>query len=166
MTTRAGATHFDRLFEEAFIRPGLDPDRWLWKANYAACGVVPTGPAEMSIYHQSTGRRYVLRTDGFISIHAGAEQGEFITKPLIFSGRELVLNYSTSVMGSVRVEVLSEGNAAPGYALGLCLPLIGDSIEQPVAWTHGTDVGRLAGKPVRLRFVMKEADLFSMRFRE
>ena len=166
MTTRAGATHFDRLFEEAFIRPGLDPDRWNWKANYVAHGVVPTGPAEMSIYHQSTGGRYVLRTDGFISIHAGADQGEFVTKPLIFSGRELVLNYSTSVMGSVRVEVQSEGSAAPGYALGLCLPLVGDSIEQTVAWTHGTDLGRLSGKPVRLRFVMKEADLFSMRFRE
>ena len=33
-----------------------------------------------------------------------------------------------------------------------------------VAWEGSRDVSRLAGKPVRLRFVMKDADLFSFRF--
>ena len=35
-----------------------------------------------------------------------------------------------------------------------------------VAWEGSQDVSRLAGKPVRLRFVMKDADLFSFRFRD
>jgi hypothetical protein len=30
----------------------------------------------------------------------------------------------------------------------------------------GAAVGRLAGQPVRLRFALKDADLFSFRFRE
>ena len=32
------------------------------------------------------GGHYVLRLDGFISIHSGYEEGEFRTKPLTFSG--------------------------------------------------------------------------------
>jgi hypothetical protein len=166
MATRAGSDRFERLFTEAFIRPGLDPARWGDRSNYAACGVVPTGPAEMSIYHAHSGQRYVLRTDGFISINAGAGQGEFITKPLTFAGQALVLNTSTSAAGSVQVEVQSaRGEPIPGYALNDCLPLIADSIECPVVWKNGPDVGSLAGRPVRLRFVMKEADLFALQFR-
>ena len=42
--------------------------------------------------------------------------------------------------------------------------IIGDEIARTVAWQGGADVSRLAGRPVRLRFVMKDADLFSMRF--
>ena len=166
MATRPGSTHFERLFTQAFIRPGPDPDRWGNRSNYAACGVVPTGPAEMSIYHEVSGRRYVLRTDGFISINAGADQGEFVTKPLIFSGRELVLNYSTSAAGWIRVEVIAEDGVPQGFALANSKEIFGDSIERVVSWENGSDVSACAGKPVRLRFVMKEADLFSMQFRE
>jgi hypothetical protein len=42
--------------------------------------------------------------------------------------------------------------------------LIGDRIDQTVTWKHGTDVSRLAGKPIRLRIVMKDADLYSLQF--
>jgi hypothetical protein len=34
-----------------------------------------------------------------------------------------------------------------------------------VAWKAGSDVGKLAQQPIRLRFVMKDADLYSLRFR-
>ena len=131
-----------------------------------ACGVVPTGPGEMSLYHEIAGLRYVLRTDGFISIHAGAAEGEFVAKPLIFSGRELVLNFSTSAAGSIRVEVITEDGVPQGFALANSKEIFGDSIERVVSWENGSDVSTCAGKPVRLRFVMKEADLFSIRFLE
>ncbi len=44
-------------------------------------------------------------------------------------------------------------------------PIIGDEIERVVSWTEGSNVSRIAGKQVRLRFVMKDADLYSLRFR-
>ena len=72
MTSRGGDT-YDRTFLEAFIRPGLDPNKWGNRSNYAALNVVPTGPNEMSIYVRE--RRYVLRTDGFASVHAGYKGG-------------------------------------------------------------------------------------------
>jgi hypothetical protein len=42
--------------------------------------------------------------------------------------------------------------------------VIGDEIERVVGWTGGSDVGGLAGRPVRLRIELKDADLFSLRF--
>ncbi|MFN2352343.1 MAG: hypothetical protein ABR497_10395, partial [Kiritimatiellia bacterium] len=58
MTKRAGVDGFARPFREAFIRPGVNPDRWGNRSNYVALNVVQTGPAEMSIYH-CAGTRYV-----------------------------------------------------------------------------------------------------------
>ncbi|MBT3379077.1 MAG: hypothetical protein HN742_20500 [Lentisphaerae bacterium] len=166
MTTRAGSTSYERLFTEAFIRPGLDPGRWGNRSNYVALNVVPTGPAEMSIYHAKSRHRYVLRTDGFVSVGAGSAQGELVTKPLIFRGNELVLNVSTSAAGSLRVEVRGpDGQPVPGLGLDDCAPVVGDEIERIVGWKGNGSLGALAGTPVRLRFTMVECDLYSFRFR-
>ena len=116
MTAR-GDSRYDRTFRAAFIRPGLDPARWGNRSNYAALNVVPTGPAEMSIY-ATPFRRFVLRTDGFASVHADADVAEMLTRPLRFSGRELTINYSTSAGGSLRVEIQdADGQPLPGFAL-------------------------------------------------
>ena len=167
MSSRAGTDHYERIFTEAFIRPGLDPARWGDRANYAALNVVPTGPEEMSIYHEHSGHRYVLRTDGFVSAKAGTAEGELLTKPLVFTGESLRLNYSTAAAGSVQVEIQDEaGKAIPGFALNDMAPRFGDELEATMIWGASGDVSRLAGRPVRLRFVLKEADVFALRFRE
>jgi hypothetical protein len=164
MTAR-GPGPFDRTFREAFIRPGLDPARWGNRSNYAALNVVPTGPAEMSIY-TTPFRRFTLRTDGFASVHAGADPAEMITRPVQFNGNKLVVNYSTSAGGSLSVEIQDpDGQPQPGFALADCRPLVGDAIEQTVTWAGGANLSSLAGRPVRLRFAMLEADLFALQFR-
>ena len=166
MTARGNAP-YDRTFREAFIRPGLDPARWGNRSNYAALHVVPTSPTEMSIYHVGSGDRYVLRTDGFASVHAGADVGELVTRPLRFTGKELVINYSTSAGGSVRVEVQDESSKPiPGFTLADSRNLVGDAIEQPVIWKKGSDLSSLVGQAVCLRFVIQEADLFALQFRQ
>ena len=66
MSTRAGSLHYDRLFTKALIRPGLEQARWEDRANYAALNIIQSTPEELSIYHTHSGRRYTLRTDGFI----------------------------------------------------------------------------------------------------
>ena len=50
------------------------------------------------------------------------------------------------------------------------IPVWGDEIEGTVRWRRADgrnrdQLRRLAGMPVRLRFVMTDADLFSLRFR-
>lgn len=165
MTAR-GDVPFDRTFREAFIRPGLDPDRWGNRSNYAALNVVPTGPNEMSIY-TTPFRRFVLRSDGFASVHTGADPGALLTHPLHFTGRQLVVNYSTSAGGSLRAELQDvTGQPIPGFTLADSQTLVGDAIEQPVSWSPTSDLATLANQPIRLRFVLQDADLFAIQFRD
>jgi hypothetical protein len=53
-----------------------------------------------------------------------------------------------------------------GFRMEECPAIYGDEIERRVTWNSGSDVSLLAGKPVRLRFRLKDADLYSFRFRE
>jgi hypothetical protein len=173
LTTRAGTSHYDFTFRESFIRPGIGLNNWTSRNNYPSIGVVQTGQNEMSLYLvrdylQKTShlQRMTLRLDGFASVNAPYDGGEMVTKPLTFDGEELEINYSTSAAGSIRVEVQDAGGApVAGFALGDCVEIVGDHIERVVSWAGGAGVGPLAGRPVRLRFAMKDADLFSLRFR-
>ena len=91
--------------------------------------------------------------------------GEFVTKPLIFTGDHLIMNYSTSAAGSIRVEVQDEaGRPLEGLTLDDSIVLFGDSLEQKALWKDTDILGHLAGRPVRLRFVLEDADLYSIRF--
>ena len=168
--------NFDRSFMEAWIRPGLDINNWVERNNMPAFGILQTGPEEISVYwveHYENERlpcqlrRGTLRLDGFVSVNAPCAAGEFTTKPLTFEGKELVINYSTSAVGSVRVEIQdAAGTPIEGFKLDQCPEIFGDEIEHVVAWQGGTDVSALAGQPVRLRLALKDADLYSIRFRE
>ena len=170
MSSRDGI-HWDRRFMEAFIRPGRDRLNWGDRSIMTAWGVVQTAADELSIYytenyrHKSNRlRRASLRLDGFVSVHAPFAGGSMVTRALVFAGSELVLNYATSAAGSVQVEIQGEdGKALPGFALKDCPVMYWDEIAGTVRW-RGGNVAALAGKRVRLRFVMKDADLFSMRF--
>jgi hypothetical protein len=177
MSSRDGISF--KRWTEAFIRPGLQPERWVTRNNMTAWGIVETAaylthaPSELSIYsteHYYLGqaaklRRYTLRLDGFVAANAKLCGGELLTKKLIFSGRVLNLNMSTSAAGSVRVEIQGEdGRAIEGYALDDCLEIYGDALEREVCWKAGSDLSQLAGRPVRLRFVLSDADLFALQF--
>ena len=53
-----------------------------------------------------------------------------------------------------------------GFRTGDCVEMIGNEIDRTVRWTSGSDVSSLAGRIVCLRFVMKDADLYALRFAE
>ncbi len=178
MVSRDGV-HFYR-WNEAFLRPGPErPGTWHYGHQYIAWGMLetpsrlPGAPKEISLfsterYWHGPGtalRRYTIRVDGFVSVQAPLAGGELITKPLIFQGDELHLNFSTSAAGSIRVEIQDlQGHPLPGFKLHECYELFGDTLDRVVRWRGGSSVALLADKPVRLRFVLKDADLFSFRF--
>ncbi len=171
MTSRGGDA-YDRTFMESFIRPGLERESWTSRGNCPAYGVVQTGPDEVSLYLQTHYmlpsyhvRRYSLRLDGFASVNAPFTGGEVLTKPLTFRGGRLVINFSTSSIGHVRIELQDEaGRPLPGFALADADEIVGDATRRTVTWKGSPDVSALAGKVVRLRFVLKDADLYSIRF--
>jgi len=134
---------------------------------------VPGTPDELSIYSAEgyyTGescqlRRFTLRIDGFVSVRAPLAGGETLTKPIVFQGKRLEINFSTSAAGSVRVEIQDAGGQPmPGFALADSAEIFGDELARVVTWKGGSDVSKLAGRPIRLRFVLKDADLYALQF--
>ena len=88
-----------------------------------------------------------------------------MTKPIVFSGHQLQLNLATSAAGGVRVEIQDQdGKPINGFVLKDCPEIFGDSINRTVTWQNGSDVKSLAGKTVRLRFQLKDADLYAFQF--
>jgi hypothetical protein len=178
MTSRDGR-HF-RVWPESFIRPGLRrKDNWFYGDNYQNWGLVETksaigdAPNELSNYvtertmqdRPGVLRRHTLRIDGFVSAWAPLSGGELRTRPLRFTGKKLVLNCATSAVGTIRVEVQDEvGKPLEGFSLTDCAEIYGDSLERTVTWKG--NVAGLAGKPVRLRFELKDADPYSFHFHD
>ena len=100
-----------------------------------------------------------------ISVSADEERGELLTPPLTFFGSELVLNYSTSAAGYLQVEVLDDLlKVIPGFSRDDFAPRHGDEIAGRMKWNSGSSLADLAGKVIHLRFIMQEADLYSLRF--
>ena len=172
MTSRGGNV-YDRIFMEAFIRPGIGLDNWVSRSNYPALNVVQTSPTEMSIYinqdyAQPTAHlhRYSLRLDGFTSLSAPYKGGEVLSKVFTFSGNELEINYSTSAVGELKFEIQDEnGKPIPGYTMNDSDTIIGNEISRIVTWKGNKNVKPLASKTVRLRIYMKDADLYSIIFK-
>lgn len=178
MSSRDGKT-FDR-WNETFIRPGPErPGTWNYGHLFTAWGLLETPPQiegmpnELSIYATENGwtgtdtllRRYTLRIDGFASVHAGVPGGELRTKPLIFDGKRLSLNVGTSAGGHVLVAIHdADDKLIPGFGINDCVPVFGDTLDRTVTWKGSSDLTKLSRQAVRLRFVLKDADVYSLRF--
>jgi len=171
MTSRGGNV-YDRTFMESFIRPGIGLENWVSRSNYPVLNVVQTSPVEMSVYvnenyAQPTAhiKRYSLRIDGFTSLCAGYDEGEMLTKLFEFKGKELEINYSTSAAGFIKVEIQDQyGTTVQGFTLDDSKEIIGNEITRIVSWNGITDISTLESKPIRLRIVLKDADLYSFKF--
>lgn len=173
MASRDGL-NFQR-WPDAVIDRTAPKDRDGNRSNYMAWGLVqlPGHDRELSVYAKEayyTGpgsrlRRFTYRLDGFVSIHGSSEGGELLTRPLRFNGDKLLLNVKTTDRGSIRVEVQdAEGKPLEGLTLADCQPIRGDDIAFAVMWKSAAGLSKHAGKTVRLRFELKDADLFALRF--
>lgn len=106
--------------------------------------------------------RVIQRLDGFVSLDAGKTAGTAVTRPLIFEGDKLTLN---AAAGRVLVEIEDEnGKAIDGFSLDECDAIESDSIRHVVLWKGSSNLSRLSGKTVRLKFEMRETKLFALQF--
>ena len=186
MTSRNGLL-FHRWLEPV-VPESAPKDRGGNRSNYMAWGLVeiPGRPNHLSVYAteayytgpDSRVRRFEYRKDGFVSLRGDAQGGVLNTKLFKLgpqAGR-LTLNYSANQGGQVRVGLYQpNGTAIPGHSLSECQPLTGDQLNQTVMWKSIignnvgkaiTDISHLSRKypAVRLRFELKNADLFSLQF--
>lgn len=172
MTSRDGL-HFRRT-DEAFMTPEMeDGHNWYYGDCYNALGMIETEndrpgmPNEISIY---VGRnykskeiefcRYAVRLDGFFSWNGNFAGGYVLTKPFVFEGDELKVNFATSALGYLKIWLCDE-NGVPieGYESG---KLFGNSVSRPVDFI--SDLAAISGKQVRMKVELKDADMYSFRF--
>lgn len=111
-----------------------------------------------------------MRKDGFASLSANAvREGTVSTRPLSGVLSHLIINGRCRKDGWIRVEVV-DANDTPiaGFTKEECDYFRGDSVDFQVTWQgnsrirHQTHNGDLA--VCRLRFFIRNADLFSFRF--
>ena len=99
-----------------------------------------------------------LRLDGFVSVEGS---GTLTTKPLVFIGDGLEVN-ADATGGSLRVEALDlEGNVIEGFSKDDCEPLTANVIGHLLKWTGKDDCHLIQAQPIRLRFHLENAKLFS-----
>ena len=108
-----------------------------------------------------SGALATLRRDGFVSIDANETVGTLTTRPIKFEDPYLFINVDAP-KGEVRVEVLDEsGKPIPGYTADECVSTQCDKTLVPVHWDGLSNLKRIAAKPVRLRFYLQNASLYS-----
>jgi hypothetical protein len=172
MSSRGGSV-YDRTFMEAYIRPAVGLNHWSARTNYPSLNVISTGESEMSLYvnqdyAQPSGhlRRYSMRLDGFSSLSAPFKGGAMKSKVLTFTGKELEINYSTAAVGEIRIAIQDEnGKDIPGFSMLDCQEIVGNEMSRTVKWNGSSDLSKLVSKPVRLHIYLKDADLYSIRFK-
>ena len=115
-------------------------------------------------YHRIGMGLATLRLDGFASMRAGETEGVLTTKPLTFEGDRLVVN-ADCASGALRVELLGQdGKVIQGFGRSDADPFTGDSLRHTITWRGTTDVSRLSGRQVRVRFSLRDADLYAFQF--
>lgn len=101
----------------------------------------------------------VLRRDGFVSLDAGDESGQLLTKPMTVNGETLYLNLANQDVATVAV--LIDGRVTDGLADSDCVPIKGDSVEMAVRW-HSANLQQIRGKSVQFRITYRKGSLYSL----
>jgi len=109
--------------------------------------------------------RAVQRLDGFYSADADYAGGRLVTPPVVFAGSRLALNVNTSSAGHARVGLIgADGKPLPGFSAADCDLILTNNVAHTVTWKGKSDVSKLAGKPIRLRFEMRSTKLYAFQF--
>ncbi len=104
------------------------------------------------------------RLDGFVSLDADAEQG-FVETVVLSARNEDDRHAALEVNaradgGHVVVEVIDEtGNVVSGYSADDFEPIVTDNVRHRAQWRDRKTLP--TGQPIRLRFVLRNASLFS-----
>jgi hypothetical protein len=162
--------------EATFLSYGEFKKDWDWGQIYPHHPPLVVGDEIRFYYTGITGRHWhtyhhdardsgiglaTLRLDGFVSVNGGEAPGAMTTKPLVFLGDTLVVNADASG-GSLTAEALdAQGNVIAGFAASDCSPITTDSVRHVLTWKDNPDCHLLQGRPIKLRFHLKNARLYS-----
>jgi hypothetical protein len=117
----------------------------------------PKFPAESIVRkHKPAIGLATLRRDGFVSLDAGAEGGELLTRRFALPAGRLHLNLEATGGWCNAALCDEQGRAIPGFERSE--PITGDHLDAEVMWPGSA---LPAGRSVALRFTLKNASLYS-----
>ncbi len=171
--------HWDRPTHENFISSSRNLGTWNYGYMHAANGICVVIGDEIHFYfscfsgqspnfgsHKYSGGNLGmarLRRDGFASMSDDGKGGYLTTEVLEYNGKYLFVNADCS-QGKILAEILDQnGNVLPGYSREDCIPVTTDSTKVQVKWKNKT-VSELNCRNIRLRFILKNAELYSFWF--
>jgi len=165
--------HFSRPSHEPFL--GIDETKGAWNNGNVQSIIGTPLIVRDSLYFYSSGRMQnsmfwdgfastglaTLRRDGFVSMNAGKEEGFLVTEKLSFDGMYLFIN--AEIRKSLRVEILDEdGRFIDGFTKNDSKVLRKfNSTSQLITWEENKDLSSLEGRIIRLKFYLKDGDLYS-----
>jgi hypothetical protein len=135
--------------------------------NYTHGAPGPNGAPEAGLESKHTGSIGLAtwKRDRFVSADGPAEEGTLTTVPIKFQGRRLEINAVTRPKGSIVAEILGAGGQ-PIEQYAAADPFAGDELRHVVTFGGRSDVARLAGETISLRFRLRNAELYSFAFRD
>jgi hypothetical protein len=161
--------------QATFIPGGTHGKDWDWGALYPLQAPLVFGDEIRIYYSGRTGRHWAsyhgdtkktgiglatLRLDGFVSINAENE-GTMTTKPFVFIGDALEVN-ANAADGSIAVEALDlDGKVIEGFSKNDCQSITSDSVRHIVKWKGSGDCQLIQARPIKLRFYLEKAKLYS-----
>ena len=165
--------------QAAFLPNGPNREDWDWGVIHPFQAPLVVDD-EIRIYYQAwSGRNWwnyhkdvnrdgyglaTLRRDGFVSVESEGH-GTLTTKPLVFIGDTLVVN-ANAQGGDLAVEAIDEkGDPIAGFSKADCTPITTDGLRHEVKWNESSDCQLLQARPIRLRFHLNNAKLYSFEAR-
>lgn len=174
--------HWSRDSRDPFIPVSERQGDWNWANVQSAGGVCLVNGDRLHFY--VSGRKGVpgtqlpgvsstglatLRRDGFASVtdtwpggvaRQIVQEPGLLTRPLVFSGAHFFVNADCA--GDLRVAVVDrDGRAIEPFTAERCVPVRTNGTRQRVTWSDGATLAKLAGHPVRLRFLLNNSRLYS-----
>ena len=179
--------HYNRDYREPFISRGE-------KSAFDASVVYPIAPVvhddRVLIYYSGANWRSpedllalgdkatcgvglaTTRRDGFVSFDgAKSTHSQVVTRSFTFTGSQLHLNVQAALQQwgagpcDVRVEILEPTHhVMAGFGFKDCDPITQSGLAEVVSWKGESDLSKLVGKPIKLRFHFKNAKLYAFQF--
>ncbi len=151
-----------------FANPWLVPvgdELWLYYSGTARFHADMPESEERALGRKGGIFRASLRRDGFVSADAGYGGGELRTPLITFSGDRLELNCDGGAGGWLQVELQeADGGPVEGFSLADADTVRGNGLGKTVTWKGHSYVGELAGRPLRMRVVMRAMKLYAFQF--
>ena len=151
-------------FDKALITPGIECEKnWVYGDCYPAYGLSEDENHYKILLRKNQWsdacaeiNEFNIRKDGFA--YYNADYGEYVVElvPMILSGSNLYLNFSTSAAGSVYMQIESED----GEKITSC-EMFGDSVKREVS-IDKKELEKFVGKKVIIKFKMTDAKIYSL----